>query len=75
MNCLGQCLAIDCIIDCIQRAAFIITLRVKLIICHQSSSLMMIGHLLGAKEAGRENQCFLSTYSVPGLYIFSSDTI
>ena len=71
MNCLGQCLAIDCI----QRAAFIITLRVKLIICHQSSALMMIGHLLGAKEAGRENQCFLSTYSVPGLYIFSSDTI
>lgn len=71
MSCLGQCLAIDCI----KRAAFIITLRVKLKVCHQSSSLMMIGHLLGAKEAGRENQCFLSTYSVPGLYIFSSDTI
>ena len=57
MNCLGQCLPVDCT----QGAAFIII--VGLMIHHQDSALMVIGHLLGAKETGRENQLFLSTYS------------
>ena len=61
MNCLGQCLPVDCT----QGAAFIII--VGLMIHHQDSALMVIGHLLGAKETGRENQLFLSTYSVPGM--------
>ena len=69
MNCLGQCLPVDCT----QRAAFIII--VGLMIHHQDSALMVIGHLLGAKETGRENQLFLSTYSVPGLYLFSFSSV
>ena len=67
MNCFAQYLAVDST----QRAAFIITLLVELIIHHQGSALMMIGNLLGTKETGRENHCFLSTYFVPGVYIFS----
>ena len=69
MNCLGQCLPVDCT----QGAAFIII--VGLMIHHQDSALMVIGHLLGAKETGRENQLFLSTYSVPGLYLFSFSSV
>ena len=57
MNCLAQCL----LVGCTQGAAFII--RVALMVHHQGSALMVIGHLLGAKETGRENQLFLSTYS------------
>ena len=65
MNCLAQCLPVDCT----QGASFII--MVGLMVHHQGSALMVIGHLLGAKETGRENQLFLSTYSVPGLCLFS----
>ena len=69
MNCLAQCLPVDCT----QGAAFIMI--VGLMIHHQDSALMVIGHLLGAKETGRENQLFLSTYSVPGLYLFSFSSV
>ena len=65
MNCLAQCLPVDCT----QGVSFIII--VGLMVHHQGSALMVIGHLLGAKETGRENQFFLSTYSVPGLCLFS----
>ena len=69
MNCLAQCL----LVGCTQGAAFII--RVALMVHHQGSALMVIGHLLGAKETGRENQLFLSTYSVPGMYLFSFSSV